>query len=314
MSNKLPAFQFYPGDWRKDSGIQSLSFHDRGVWFEILCLMHESEQRGKLTLNGRPMPEEALARLLGLDKQNLTKALATLIDYGVASRDENGALINRRMVRDENLRKIRQEAGKMGGNPALVKQNPTKTKNGLNQNPNQTPTPSVSVSISEEREGAREPEHTHPQSSLSPPSLSLVANRLLESVGNLPAGSAAPKPVLVAEPFQSPLDDDLDDLTVPPLPSLYDGTASEWTAGDDVHLRRWIWKLAPYAPTPSGSNPDVEKCFLALQRKVCWDDFFEFAKHLGGAKKNPKYLAADFEVYRSRLEVNRRKQTQRSER
>ena len=43
---KLPALQFYPGDWRKDLGVQSLSFHDRGVWFEMLMLMHDSENRG----------------------------------------------------------------------------------------------------------------------------------------------------------------------------------------------------------------------------------------------------------------------------
>lgn len=58
---KLPAFQFYPGDWRKDPGVQSLSFHDRGVWHEMLCLMHESEERGKLTLNGSGREEQRCA-------------------------------------------------------------------------------------------------------------------------------------------------------------------------------------------------------------------------------------------------------------
>jgi DNA-binding Lrp family transcriptional regulator len=142
---KLPAFQFYPADWRKDPGVQSLSFHDRGVWFEILCLMHESDQRGRLLLNGKPMPDEALARLLGLDKQTLTKTLSTLIDFGVASRDENGALVNRRMVRDENLRKIRQEAGKLGGNPNLLNQN---TNQNTTTQVKQIPTPSVASSSS----------------------------------------------------------------------------------------------------------------------------------------------------------------------
>ena len=61
---KLPALQFYPGDWRKDVGVQSLTYHDRGVWFEILMLMHESEPRGMLLLNGRPVTDEALGRLL----------------------------------------------------------------------------------------------------------------------------------------------------------------------------------------------------------------------------------------------------------
>ncbi|MBL8186559.1 MAG: hypothetical protein JNK38_01055 [Acidobacteria bacterium] len=149
---KLPAIQFYPADWRKDPGVQSLSFHDRGVWLEIICLMHESEQRGRLLLNGKPMPDEALARLLGLDKQIVTKTISTLLEYGVASIDpETGALMNRRMVRDENLRAVRQAAGKMGGNPALLKQKETtgvKQKETTGVKQNLTPSSSSSSAFS----------------------------------------------------------------------------------------------------------------------------------------------------------------------
>lgn len=146
---KLPSFQFYPGDHRKDPGVQALNFHDRGVWLELLCLMHESDERGVLLLNGKPMPEDALARVLGLDKQILTTTINTLLTFGVASRRElDGALFSRRMVRDENLRKVRSEAGKLGGNPVLLKQNDK-------QNPTtrlkQNPTPSSSSSSSDLR-------------------------------------------------------------------------------------------------------------------------------------------------------------------
>jgi hypothetical protein len=144
---KLPAFQFYPADWRKDPGVQSLSFHDRGVWFEILCLMHESGERGKLTLSGQAMPEDALARLLGLDKQNLTKTLTTILTYGVASRcPDTGALVCRRMIRDEDLRQKRKAAGEKGGNPTLTGKKP---KVLLKQKVKQIPTPSSSSSSSE---------------------------------------------------------------------------------------------------------------------------------------------------------------------
>ena len=141
---KMPALQFYPADWRKDPGVQSLGYFERGVWFEMLCMMHESEQRGVLLLNGLPMPEEALANALGLDNQNLTITLTKLLTYGVARRrGEDGAIFNKRMVDDEKLCKIRREAGKKGGNPALLNQNPT-TK--VNQNP--TPSSSSSSSSS----------------------------------------------------------------------------------------------------------------------------------------------------------------------
>lgn len=121
MSSKLPSFQFYPGDWRKDPGVQALSYHDRGVWFELLLLMFESSERGKLLLSGKVFPEDALARLLGVDKQSLTNTLTNLLTYGVAGRDlETGALISRRMIRDEEIRKMKVEAGKLGGNPQLL--------------------------------------------------------------------------------------------------------------------------------------------------------------------------------------------------
>lgn len=144
---KKPAFQFYPGDWRKDPGVQSLDYHDRGVWFEILCLMHESEERGALILNGMPMPDEALARLLGLDNQTLNQTVTTLLAYGVASRrQEDGALICRRMVRDEKLSETRREAGKKGGNPSLLNQNSKQTET---TQLNQKSTPSSSSSSSD---------------------------------------------------------------------------------------------------------------------------------------------------------------------
>lgn len=119
--SKIPAFQFYPADWRKDIGVQSLTYHDRGVWFEILCLMHESEQRGRLLLNGKPMPNDVLTRILGLDKQKLDQALERILSAGVAD-IISGVLTNRRMVRDEHIRKVRRESGILGGNPALLNQ------------------------------------------------------------------------------------------------------------------------------------------------------------------------------------------------
>lgn len=156
---KRPSFQFYPADWRKDPGVQALPYHDRGVWFEIICLLHESEERGKLLLNGRPMPDDALARLLGLDKQKLNQTLSILIEFGVAQRcDETGALMNRRMVRDEALSKIRAESGKKGGNPVLLNQNhKQKTTTQLNQNPTPSSSSSSSTSLEVDSHTARAP-------------------------------------------------------------------------------------------------------------------------------------------------------------
>lgn len=147
---KMPALQFYPGDWRKDLAVQSLNYHDRGVWFEMLCLMHESSERGVLLLNGVPMPEEGIARLLGLDNQTFNQTLSTLLTYGVARRREtDNAIFNKRMVEDEVLCQKRREAGKLGGNPLLVKQ---KSTTGDKQKT--TPSSSSSTSSSEDKAAA----------------------------------------------------------------------------------------------------------------------------------------------------------------
>jgi hypothetical protein len=146
---KLPSFQFYPADWRKDPGVQSLTFHQRGVWLEILCLMHESPRRGLLLMpNGNTMSDDALSRVIGLDKQNLTTTLTAILECGVADREpETGALMNRRMIRDEELRQTRARCGKMGGNPNLLNQS---SKQKTTTRLKQKPTPSSSSSSSDE--------------------------------------------------------------------------------------------------------------------------------------------------------------------
>lgn len=133
-SKKLPALHFYPGDWKKDLGVQSLEFVDRAVWFELLMLMHESEERGVLVLNGKPMTVETIARLINLDKQTLSKSLATIKEHGVCSVREDGAITCRRMLRDEEISLIRSDAGSKGGNPNLLNQNSSKTKPKRKQN------------------------------------------------------------------------------------------------------------------------------------------------------------------------------------
>lgn len=151
---KQPSFQFYPGDWKRDAGVQSLSFEERGVWFEMMLLMFESAERGKLVFGtGTPMPEDAVARSLGLDRQRYVQILRKLLDYGVASKEEEtGIIYCRRMVRDAELSRKRAECGKLGGNPNLLNQNSSKREAKPNQNGKQNPTPSSSSSISLKKE------------------------------------------------------------------------------------------------------------------------------------------------------------------
>lgn len=163
-SKKLPSWQFYPGDWFKDPGIQVLDIWHRGLWFEILLRMYECEERGVLLLNGKPMPVEALARALGEDNRKISDGITKLIEYGIASvRDSDGALISRRMIRDDDEKRAASEKnaenGSSGGNPAFQKGKPNpyykrtdnrqdKRPDNPEDNPKITPSSSSSSSIS----------------------------------------------------------------------------------------------------------------------------------------------------------------------
>ncbi|MDA2938172.1 YdaU family protein [Acidobacteria bacterium AH-259-A15] len=123
MSEKKPYWPFYVGDWRKDPGVQSLDYETRGIWHEILCIMWESDERRKLVLNGGPMPEEALANVLGVPLAKAKQTLSKLLARGVAKREQNsGKIFCKRMVKDEVKRLAKEEltaqrssAGRRGG-------------------------------------------------------------------------------------------------------------------------------------------------------------------------------------------------------
>lgn len=113
-----PSFQFYPGDWQRDSGLRVCSLGARGLWIEMMCIMHQAEPYGYLKVNHMPILPNILARMVGATIEEVEGWLGELEAAGVFNREEN-VIFSRRMVKDENLRKIRAEGGKLGGNPAL---------------------------------------------------------------------------------------------------------------------------------------------------------------------------------------------------
>lgn len=135
---KLPAMPWYPGDWKKDPAVRTLNYEQRGIWREMIDDMWESEPRGCLMLNGKACTDEMIANSLGLDNQKFSEVLTILLARGVARRcEKTGAIYSKRMVKDEQLRKMRQEIGKKGGNPNLVNQNSTKMNLNVNIGDNQ---------------------------------------------------------------------------------------------------------------------------------------------------------------------------------
>lgn len=113
-AKKRPAFQFYPGDWRKDVELRACSLGARGLWIDLMCVMHECEPYGHLALNGSPMTPAKIAGQIGVTPQQVKKLLDELIENGVARKTDAGTIYSKRMVEDERIRNARAAGGKAG--------------------------------------------------------------------------------------------------------------------------------------------------------------------------------------------------------
>jgi hypothetical protein len=111
---KRPAFQFYPKDWRDEQSLRLCSMAARGLWIDLMCLMHASERYGHLEVAGKPMTVEQIARLLGEQSKDVKRWLAELVDNQVCSTTAEGVIYSRRMVRDEVVREKRAAGGEAG--------------------------------------------------------------------------------------------------------------------------------------------------------------------------------------------------------
>lgn len=115
-SIKLPAFQFYYGDHKRDAALSRCRPSTRGIWIDWICDMHDADRSGQivgsldqLARSGRCSIDEALAAVEDL---KLTGAA----DVNLTPPNENQPAIytvsNRRMRREFLARKSNAERQK----------------------------------------------------------------------------------------------------------------------------------------------------------------------------------------------------------
>ena len=114
-----PWIKFFPADWLSKPALRLCPMAARGLWIEMLCIMHEAEPYGHLVVKGRPLADSDLARMVGMSLKECRKSLATLAQHGIYSVTEDGTIYSRRMVRDQAKALKDKENGKTGGNPGL---------------------------------------------------------------------------------------------------------------------------------------------------------------------------------------------------
>jgi hypothetical protein len=112
-----PWLKFYPSDWRSDPALRMCSIGARGLWMEMLCVMHENA--GDLAINAKGLTPRQLANLAGCGVDEVDALLSELEDAGVFSRREDGTIYSRRMIRDAEKAEADKANGRKGGNPAI---------------------------------------------------------------------------------------------------------------------------------------------------------------------------------------------------
>lgn len=107
----LPSMPFYVGDWKKDPGVQALDRYQKSLWFDMICIMWESEDRGYLSFNNEAIPLNLLANMLGENEKQLKKNIAFFEKLNLFSRDKNGRIYSRKIINILQLSDKRRLAG-----------------------------------------------------------------------------------------------------------------------------------------------------------------------------------------------------------
>jgi hypothetical protein len=109
---KAPAFQFYVRDWLSDPQLRMCSHTTKGIWIDLLCLMWEAPERGKIegTI-------EQLSRMVGANNGDFEHFLGEAESTGfcnanvvsVTHSSKKVTIVNRRMQREEKERKLHSD-------------------------------------------------------------------------------------------------------------------------------------------------------------------------------------------------------------
>lgn len=161
---RQPWRKFYTSAWRSDAPLRMCSYAARGLWVDLLTLMHESPTCGFLLVNNVAPSIKQLTGLLGGTQREVKELLTELGDAGVysvvggpmpddvkkliPSHMAAGILFSRRMVRDEAKAARDRANGKGGGNPNITPAEPEGDNAGVN--------PPVITQMTDDREDRRE--------------------------------------------------------------------------------------------------------------------------------------------------------------
>ena len=169
---KRPSFQFYPDDWTGNANLRRCSPAARGVWVDVMCLMHDQEDYGVLRWPLKDIAQAAGASLAHV-RELVEKRVLKGIDSGECEsfvyvprsgrKDGDPVTLvptqagpiwySSRMVKDEYVRTIRAESTGSGGSPKGAPKPPFGEGKGepigVGFGPRASPSPSPTTCIKE---------------------------------------------------------------------------------------------------------------------------------------------------------------------
>jgi len=86
---------------------------------DMICLMHQGKPYGHLKVGSKVIDDITLSRMVGCPLDQVKEMLEELEKSEVFSRKNDGTIYSRRMVKDDDVRRKRRKAGRLGGNPLL---------------------------------------------------------------------------------------------------------------------------------------------------------------------------------------------------
>jgi hypothetical protein len=101
--------------------LRMCSLGARGLWIEMIALMHQANPYGHLLVSGLSPTDTQLAALVGCPSDQITPLVGELEAAGVFSRTRSGVIYSRKMTRMQKKAATARNNGRKGGNPSLGK-------------------------------------------------------------------------------------------------------------------------------------------------------------------------------------------------
>lgn len=131
---RRPSFQFYPADWRNNANLRRCSWAARGVWIEVMGLLHDSDRYGALHWTLKEIAQ-AIGCPVALVKELASKDVLKGCDSGscdsliyvprsgrkdgkpvtLIEAQDGPIWFSSRMVKDEYIREVRGESTRFDG-------------------------------------------------------------------------------------------------------------------------------------------------------------------------------------------------------